>query len=154
MEVAHGLLTQWEVTSCLSLPPWSVASHCSCFAGDGADASGPYIPGRLKSQHPQIPQQEKTIHQLLSDRLSMIKATHLPQHYDSDSPTCLQSPVLSWPLSLVSHSLHPQLQKPPQHFCSQQETICNSHSSFTLPCASCSPVNFLFQSNSFSFIES
>lgn len=97
MEVACGLLTQWEVTSCLSLPPRFIASRCSCFAGDGADAPGPYIPGRLKSQHLQIPQQEKTIHQLLSDRLSMIKATHLPQHYDSDSSASSQPRVSAEP---------------------------------------------------------
>lgn len=60
MEVAHGLLTRREVTSCLSLPPRLIASPCSCFTGDGADAPGPYIPDRLKSQHPQIPQHEKT----------------------------------------------------------------------------------------------
>lgn len=78
-EVARGLLTRWEVTSCSSLPPPLPLHHAAGEVGAAPDdAPGPGIPGRLKSQHPQIPQQEKTINQLFLDGLLMIKALSSP----------------------------------------------------------------------------
>lgn len=84
--MARGLLTRQEVTSCSSLPPPLPLHHAAGEAGASQDdAPGPGIPGRLKSQHPQIPQQEKTINQLLLDELLMIKALSSPQYCDSDA---------------------------------------------------------------------
>lgn len=93
--MARGLLTRWEVTSCSSLPPLfplhHAASEADALLEKHNDAPRPYIPGRLKSQHPQIPQQEKTINQLLLDGLLMIKATYFPQHCDSDTSAFRES---------------------------------------------------------------
>lgn len=89
--MARGLLTR-EVTSCSRLPPPLPLHHAAAEAGASPDdAPGPGIPGRLKSQHPQIPQQEKTINQLFLDGLLMIKALSSPQHCDSDSSALRES---------------------------------------------------------------
>lgn len=80
------------VTSCSSLPPPLPLHHAAGEAGAPQDdAPGPGIPGRLKSQHPQIPQQEKTINQLFLDGLLMIKALSFPQHCDSDASAFRES---------------------------------------------------------------
>lgn len=82
------------VTSCSGL---HLRSHCITAAAAAEprapqhDAPGPGIPGRLKSQHPQIPQQEKTINQLFLDGLLMIKALCSPQRCDSDSSALRES---------------------------------------------------------------
>lgn len=93
--MACGLLTRGEVTSCCSLPPPLPLHHAAAAAAGAArdDAPGPGIPGRLKSQHPQIPQQEKTINQLFLDGLLMIKAPSCPQHCDSDVSAFRESPA-------------------------------------------------------------
>ena len=135
--MAHGLLTQWEVTSCSSLPSLFPLHHAAYKAGasleEHDDAPGPHIPGRLKSQHPQIPQQEKTINQLLSDGLSTIKAMYFPQHCDSDASAFRESwsatgqnrmsveTCLELVIQPVFHSVDAQLRKPKRQFCSQQE---------------------------------
>lgn len=63
----------------VNFPPPLVLHHAArnqAFVERHSDTAGLCIPGRLKSQHPQIPQQGKTIIQLPVDWIEMIKATY------------------------------------------------------------------------------
>lgn len=82
-------MTQWEATSSSSLPPPVPPHHRASETGalleKHDDAPRPHIPGRLKSRHRRFHSKKKTINQVLSDGLSMIRATYFPQHCDSDA---------------------------------------------------------------------
>lgn len=142
--MALGLLTRREVTSCSSLPPLLPLHHAAGEAGASQDdAPGPGIPGRLKSQHPQIPQQEKTINQLLLDGLLMIKALSSPS-------TVIQMPLPSgrvgWP-SLALHVPGPWLEPVVQWNRAQhshstlraQTALCSQREQPQQPCPSMLP---------------
>lgn len=130
------------------LPPPLPLHHAAGEAdAPEVDAPGPGIPGRLKSQHPQIPQQEKTINQLFLDGLLMIKALSSPQHCDSDSsafresglaatsPACgrsLVGAVARWDRAQHSHPF-----QEPKQLCAPRG---NRHSSPAPPCCHTLPL--------------